>query len=280
MPTMQSWQVSQFEHGRTLLDFLSEHLRVSRRRAKALLDTRAVFVNRRRIWMARHVLRSGDVVEAQTNDKPARSLVSPEVLLLFEDEHYMIVNKPAGMAVDGPRGVETAYRRQFGSGEIALVHRLDRDTSGCLILAKNRAALDAIVPLFEQRRVVKVYHVLVAGLFPKNVRTIRKDVDGQMAVTHVMRLSANARASHLRVRIETGRTHQIRKHMAALRHPVLGDRQYATGPLKDPLLRSIPRQMLHASQIAFAHPFSGTMIQIKAPLPADFRDQLKRLRLT
>lgn len=280
MPVMQSWQVSQIEHGWTLLDFLSEHLRISRRRAKALLDARAVFVNRRRVWMARHSLRVGDLVEAQTHEKPARSSVSPEVPVLFQDEHYVIVNKPAGLAVDGPRGVEAICRRQFGSSEIALVHRLDRDTSGCLILAKNRAALDAMVPLFEQRRVVKVYHVLVAGSFPQDVRTIRKDVDGQMAITHVMRLSANARASHLRVRIETGRTHQIRKHMAALRHPVLGDRQYATGPLEDPLLRSIPRQMLHASQVAFAHPFSGNTIRIKAPLPGDFREQLKKLRLT
>lgn len=274
---MLTWRVSNLEHGCALLDFLSERLRISRRRAKALLDAHAVFVNRRRVWMARHVLRAGDMVESPQpeNSKPtARTLP-----ILYRDSEYIVVNKPAGMRVDGAGGIEVECRRRCGSEAIVLVHRLDKDTSGCLILAKNATARDRLVPLFEQRQVIKVYDVLVAGLFPENIKTITKDVDGQQAITHVMRLSANAHASHLRVRIETGRTHQIRKHMAALRHPVLGDRLYATGALDDPLWREVPRQMLHASQIAFRNPITGVLIRVRAPLPPDFMLQRKKLKL-
>ncbi len=275
---MQSWQVSRVEHGCTLLEFLAERLRISRRQAKAMLDARSVFVNRRRVWMARHALRQGDLVEVQTPSMPAAK--PPAVRLLHQDDHFLIVDKPAGMLVDGPRGVEAELRKLLHSDDIRLVHRLDKDTSGCLMLARNRAAFDAMVPLFEHHRVIKVYDVIVAGRFPKGVRTIQKDVDGRAAVTHVLLLSAGEHASHLRVRIETGRTHQIRKHMLALRHPVVGDRQYAAGPVQDDALRIVPRQMLHASQLAFIHPITGASVRVKAPMPPDFARQLRKLGLS
>jgi RluA family pseudouridine synthase len=276
---MQTWTVSRAEHGESLLDFLSERLRLSRRRAKTLLDARAVFVNHRRIWMARHVLRAGDVVEVASKTSPPPLRSTGRIPILYEDADFIVVDKPAGQPVDGPRGVEEECRNRFRSRQIALVHRLDKDTSGCLMLAKHPAARDWMVSMFEQRRVLKVYHVIVLGEFPARAKTITKELDGLMAVTHVMRISANDRASHLRVRIETGRTHQIRKHMAALRHPVLGDRTYATGPLEDPLLRNVSRQMLHAELLAFPHRQTGELIRVKSALPADFVQQLGNLRL-
>lgn len=276
---MRTFTVSRAEHGWHLLDFLSEQLRLSRRRAKALLDAHAVFVNHRRVWMARHILHAGDAVEIPT-ELPAPPRASRlELPVLYQDADFIVVDKPAGLAMEGPHGIEEEIRRRLGSRDAQLVHRLDKDTSGCLLLAKNPDAREWMVSMFEQHRVIKVYRAIVLGEFPANVKSIRKDVDGLAAVTHVMRLSANKRASHLRLRIETGRTHQIRKHLAALRHPVLGDRTYATGPQDDPLWRSAPRQMLHAELLAVPRRTGGT-IRVKAPLPSDFVQLLKRLGLS
>lgn len=273
----RQWVISRAEHGQSLLDNLAERLQLSRRQAKKLLDQRCVFVNQRRVWMARHVLHAGNAVEVYPWPRSRHGDLS----ILFENAHYVIANKPAGMPVDGSNGVEAALRRmrKASYAHARLVHRLDRDTSGCLLLAKTQEAFDRMIPLFQQRLVAKVYHALVLGRFPTDRREIRQAIDGKEAVTRVMLISANEKASHLRIRIETGRTHQIRKHLQMVRHPVLGDRHYGLGPLPDAHWRAVPRQMLHAAQLAFRDPVSGEAVRVRSPLPPDFLRELRKLNL-
>jgi len=265
------------EDGVTLQDFLARRLNTSRNRAKALVDARNVLVNGQRVWMARHALAANDRVEVL----PERAAPLPARAghVLYEDDQYLIVDKPAGILSNGPHSLEETLRDQRQQPELTAVHRLDRDTSGCLALAKSRTAFDAAIPVFRSRRVVKTYHALVAGRLQPPEQTIQIPLEGARAVTHVRTLAAGREASHLLVQIETGRTHQIRKHLARLGHPVLGDRQY--GSPADVPRRSLElgRQMLHAGSIEFENPFTHTRIHARSHLPSDFRDGLALFRL-
>lgn len=259
-----------------LLDFLARRLRLSRKAAKRLLDARSVFVNDRRVWMARHELRTGDLVEVHARAEPAPRTRLP---VLFEDEHVIVISKPAGILSNGPGSAEALMRAQTGIAGLEAVHRLDRDTSGCLILARTPETRRALVELFAAHRVRKTYHAIVTGRVPREEQEIRAPVDGQAALTRVRRLSCGEEASHVSLSVETGRTHQVRKHMAAIRHPVLGDRMYATGAVASPALRAVARQMLHATEVSFPHPVAGTPVVARSPLPPDFRACLRALKL-
>ncbi len=260
--------VSGSEHGVELLHFLSKRLGLSNKQAKRLLDARTVFVNNRRTWMARHPLGAGDRVEAvmetQTGAEP------PALAVLHRDESYVVVNKPAGILTNGAANSVEAQLRAKLRRDIYAVHRLDRETSGCLLLATTPATRDAMIPLFQERDVNKTYHAIVLGSFPKSLRTLRDPIEGQTAVTHIRVLKAGMTASLVELKLETGRTHQIRIHLANARHPVLGDKSYMTSEMNLPALRRVPRQMLHAAALAFRHPATGADLQIRAPWPADF----------
>jgi 23S rRNA pseudouridine1911/1915/1917 synthase len=136
-----------------------------------------------------------------------------------------------------------------------------------------------MLPLFRDRRVAKTYHAIVVGRVTQRSHTLRRPIEGCDAVTHWRVLDSNAVASHLLVRIETGRTHQIRRHMEEIGHPVLGDRNYGTAEPLPAVLRAVPRQMLHAAGLRFARPVTGQRVRVDAPLPEDFTAWLKRLGL-
>jgi 23S rRNA pseudouridine1911/1915/1917 synthase len=257
--------------------FLAGALRISRREAKRLLDARCVFVNDQRIWMARHALRMGDRVEVHRAATARPTPAAPREL--YRDEHLVIVDKPAGRLSSGPGSVESDLRAATRRRELTAVHRLDRDTTGCLVLAADRATADRMVELFRARAITKIYHALAAGRVPFELREIRGAIDGEPALTRVTVLDANRSASHLRLSIETGRTHQIRRHLASVHHPLLGEKVHATGRVRDAGLRAVPRQMLHAESVSFVHPVTGTPVRARAPLPADFRGYLKALGL-
>lgn len=269
--------VSGADTGIMLLQFLARRLNISGKQAKRLLDSRSVFVNRRRVWMARHVLEARDQVEI-VSEAPAQP--AGDIPILFRDEDYVIVNKPAGLSSEGPGGMEQVLRDQLRRPTLQLVHRLDKDTTGCLWCALNPSAREAAVQLFESRAPLKVYHALVRGQMAREDFTISRPLDGQPAVTHVMVLDTRPTASHIKVKLETGRTHQVRKHLAGLRHPLLGDSSYAPSGESSPALRQVPRQMLHASVLAFSHPKTGAPVRAQAPLPADFKRVMKSLKLT
>ena len=268
-------------NGTPLLDHLAESLSLSRRGAKNLLDDRLVFVNGRRIWMARHLLQTRDVVELLPDAVAPKPDQASPVRLLLDDPLFLVADKPPRLLTNGDKSLETRLRDQLGLPELRAVHRLDKDTSGCVLFAKNEEARAALVAQFEEGRVRKLYHALVAGNLPEPQMDIRVPVDRLPAVSHVRQVSAQSRpprCAHVTVAIETGRTHQIRIHLHHVGDPVLGDRQYFNALSAD--FPEVPRQMLHASELRFAHPATGQPLTAAAPLPRDFRDWLRNLRLT
>ena len=258
-----------------LQDFIAAKLSLSRRGAKEVIDARRAWVNRKCIWMARAKLETGDVVEISRAIPKAP--VKFHVRVLFSDDNYIVCDKPAGLSSCGEKkSVESIMREQEGLPELSAVHRLDRDTTGCLLVAKNAAAMEAAVEVFKTHKVLKIYNAIVAGRFKFAHQKIDSPLDGQPAVSVVARESVGDEASFLRVRIETGRTNQIRRHLASVRHPVLGDRVFGLKSARDPRLMQVPRQMLHASTLELPDPMNPrSQIRVHAPLPADFRAALK-----
>jgi RluA family pseudouridine synthase len=190
----------------------------------------------------------------------------------------MVVDKPCGILTTGKGGLDLALRKETGLRSLRVVHRLDRDTSGCLLVALNPATADQLVDLFRRNKVRKIYHAIILGALSQSTMTIRTPVNGQRAVTRVQRLECRSNASLIRVVIETGRTHQIRKHLAGIGHPVAGDRRYGPSQGINRQLESIPRQMLHSRSLAFPslEP-GGDEVVVQSPLPADFLACLKAL---
>ncbi|MFC1462541.1 pseudouridine synthase [Verrucomicrobiota bacterium] len=273
------FKVRQEELRTSLRDFVAARMGLSKRKAKELLDTRGVFVNGKRVWMARHSLAPGDVVEISGD--PVRLRRSADVIeVLHEDPDYIVVDKPAGMLSNGEDSVEEFLRSERGEELLSAAHRLDLDTTGCLLLARSSSALEEAVKLFRKRCVQKTYHAIAAGRVAPPVREISTPLRGHPATTRLRTLDANSSATHLTVRIKTGRTHQIRKHLASIHNPVLGDRHYGTGERLSPKHMAVGRQMLHASSLEFEHPRTGKKIRAKARLPRDFRRCLKAFRLS
>ncbi len=268
-------------NGIPLLDHLAECLGLSRRAAKTLLDDRQVFVNGRRIWMAKHLLQTRDAVELLPDAVAPKSDQAATVRLLVDEPTFLVADKPPRLLTVGDKSLEVRLRDQLGLPGLRAVHRLDKDTSGCVLFAKDEETRRKLVAQFEEGRVRKLYHALVAGNLAEPQMDVRVPVDHLPAVSHVRQVAAQTkppRAAHLTVAIETGRTHQIRIHLHHLGHPVLGDRQYFNARSGD--FPEVPRQMLHASELRFAHPATGKPVCAAAPLPRDFRDWLRLLRLT
>lgn len=271
-------KVSSTESGVRLVNFLAAHEACSLRKAKALLDARSVFVNGKRVWMAKHTLQNGDRVEVQTAGA-TRKEKRPPPTVLFESDAYVVVDKPAGVLSNGPNSAENLLRRNPAYSGIQAVHRLDKDTSGCLCLARHPDAFDHAVSWFREGRILKIYQALVLGRPDVAADTISRRMDGRTAVTHWKVISANDGAAHLQVRIDTGRTHQIRKHLSGIGHPILGDRNYFTGRMDDKRLRTVPRQMLHAAVFQAPLGGNGKVIRVTAALPEDYKKTLALFRL-
>ena len=266
---MLTLTVTRSEAGQTLQNFLAERLKQSKRQAKDLIDARQVFVNRQCIWMARHILQGGDTVETRTDDP--RPTAPRQIRVLNETEHYLFVDKPCGLLSIGPGGLEELLRAQRGEPALRCVHRLDRDTSGCLLVARSTEAFNRVVSVFKTRRVHKIYDVLVVGRLDRAATTIDTPLGGESARTHVRRIAVTDDVSFARVRIETGRTHQIRLHLSSIRHPVVGDRLHGLKTSRDPRFLRVPRQMLHASELELDDPMGQGQLHGHSPLPADFR---------
>ena len=274
-----------------LQDFLAHRFSLSRRTAKAMIDGRNVWVNRKCVWIARFALETGDVVEVPSQvvkgavrqsartapGAPVPAAARRHVRVLWSNDSYLVCDKPSGLvSCDDPKSVEAILREQESVPTLEAVHRLDRDTTGCLLFAKNHAAFEAAVEVFKTRRVSKVYHAIVAGQFKFVHQLIDTPLDGQPAVSRVTREAAGADASFLRVRIDTGRTNQIRRHLSSVRFPILGDRVFGLKSARDPRLMQVPRQMLHASTLELPDPMNPhAEIKAHSPLPADFRATLR-----
>lgn len=236
--------------------------------------------------------------EAERQSEHAQAL-KVHIPVLLEDEQLLVVNKPAGLAVHGGSGISTglieALRAQRPAAPfLELVHRLDRETSGILLVGKRRPALRKLHELFRSGDPDKRYLVLVRGAWSGGERHVRQpllrigdgdgeqrvvpDASGQAAYSIFRPLATTEAASLLEARIKTGRTHQIRVHLASLGYPVLGDEKYGDFELNRALRRhGLRRMFLHAWRLSLPHPASGTQLRLEAPLPEELRASLARI---
>lgn len=212
--------------------------------------------------------------------------------VLLEDEHLLVINKPSGLAVHagtgGQLGVIEAFRSMYPEhGGLELVHRLDKGTSGCLLLSKTGKARKALTLAFRSRDVEKRYHLIVSGRWPAAVtqvdmplqrrperggeRRVVSDAEGKSASTEFRILRTYGKATLLEASPATGRTHQIRVHAAETGHPLLGEDKYQSAhsaALSKAL--GIRRLCLHAAQLSFAHPLNGKLLTVNAPYDDSF----------
>ena len=289
------------DSGKRLDSFLHERLPdYSRSRIQAWIKQERVQVNAAPV-RASYTLRSGDSVKVSPADlAPLRA--EPEDLtlkILYQDDDVVVVDKPAGMVVHAGAGhahgtLVNALLHHFGTlsginGDLrpGIVHRLDRETSGAIVVARTDKAHQSLAIQFQLRKIEKIYLALAHGhLKPPQGRVskpIARDpvrrtrmttqlASGRTALTEYKTLETFDRFSYLEVRIGTGRTHQIRVHLASLRHPIYGDRLYGApaAPLK--------RFFLHAHRLAFDSPSSGRRISVESPLALELAALLETLR--
>ncbi len=312
--TLQAYMEKQFtltagkkDDGTRLDMFVAESLKeLSRSKAKRLVDEGLITVNAAQT-KAHHEVRAGDVVNI-TIPPPEEPSVAPEEIplsVIYEDEKIVVIDKQPGMVVHPAPGnlshtlanaLLGRYRRlSTGTHPLrpGIVHRLDKDTSGCLVVAKDDVTHRKLADLFAGRSVLKEYRALVAGDVPNDDGEIITLIDrsrrdrkkmavtadkGREAVTRYEVVERYGHATHVSAFPKTGRTHQIRVHMAHIGHPILGDRQYGHGKTERKLGLEVPRQMLHAHRISFDHPETGENIEFEAPLPDDFLDVISRLK--
>ena len=271
----------------------------SRTRAQRLIEAGHVLVDGAPA-PKRHRVRAGEVLdvdEADLRDRGDAGAGEPAPHeVVWEDEHLLVVDKPAGVVVHpaaGHRGgtLVQALAGRAAGGDPArpgIVHRLDRDTSGLLLVAKSDAMLRALQARLGARAIEREYLALVEGRPParsgtidaplgrdRRMRTRRSSDtdDPRPAITHFEIAEALPAMTLLRVRLETGRTHQIRAHLLAIGHPIVGDPEYGRAGLL-----GLERQFLHAARLAFDHPLTGRRLELTSPLPRDLADALARAR--
>lgn len=273
--------------GERLDVFLAGHVG-SRQAAQRLIDAGKVTVDGR-ARAKRHALSGGErVTVAAVDEAPEPDMPEARFRVAYEDEHLFVIDKPAGVVVHPGRGNRTGTLAQALAGRAAggsdperpgIVHRLDRDTSGLVVVARSEPVHAALRASLAARAITREYLALVEGRPParrgtidaplgrdRRVRTrISTDTDDpRPAITHFEVERALPAATLLRVRLETGRTHQIRAHMQAIGHPVAGDPEYGRRGLY-----GLERQFLHAEHLTFEHPITGEPVDVRSPLPDD-----------
>ena len=327
LPQVKTVVVSEDCAGQRLDNFLLRQLKgVPKTHVYRIIRSGEVRVNKGRVSADSRV-QSGDAVRLPPvrisqrvaektlamAENAAREAPRRDFSILLEDEHLVAIDKPAGLAVHGGSGVSFGAIEQLRMARpeakfLELVHRLDRDTSGILLIAKKRSALKHLQDQFRERETGKTYLAMVAGAWPANKKVLdkplhkyllpdgerrvkvvaRDDPDGMSSVTLVKVLrrgtvaytvdsSVGAGFSLLEVTLKTGRTHQIRVHLASEGHPILGDDKYGDFELNKALSRShhvhgLKRMFLHAWRLQFNHPLSGERVELLAPLPPELEN--------
>ncbi len=308
-------RVSSRGAGRRLDQFLSEtNLKLSRSQAKNLIQKHLVTLNQKPTKPSAHV-KTGDTVSGTLPQPEALSL-KPEplpVTVLYEDSSIIVVDKPAGMVV------HPAYGNPYGTLVNALlyyckdltgingvirpgiVHRLDKDTSGVMVVAKEDHAFHHLIKQFKNRTVKKVYWAVVYGTMSSGEGLIDSEIGrhpyerkrmstrtrkGRSAITRWKKIEEFEGAVLLEIFPQTGRTHQIRVHLSSIGHPILGDPLYGRkgrpGAIHDLILRKcvkrLNRQALHAKELEFTHPQTGERVRFLSPIPRDMEEVIEWLR--
>ena len=249
---------------------------LSRRKARAVIDAGGVFVDRARVKVASRRVRPGQTIEVNLGSESR--VDSPTPTIVFADEHVIVVDKPAGLVTaptpESDRGdLLDQLGKQFG--EVYLVHRIDLPTSGLLVFARTRDANKKLGDAFVAHDIDREYRAVALGEVV--AQTIDRPIADRSAVTHVEPLETLRDATLLRVRLETGRTHQIRIHLAGIDHPVAGDAQHG-GERARLFVPKAPRLALHAAVLGFTHPATGERVRYECALPAELAAWVARLR--
>jgi 23S rRNA pseudouridine1911/1915/1917 synthase len=311
-----SIQVMKKDQGRRLDQFLSEiDLNLSRSQAKNLIQKHHILLNQKPTKASAHV-KAGDRVSGSLPEPEPLSL-KPESLplsILYEDPSIIVIDKPPGMVIHPAYGNPSGtlvnallYHCKDLAGingvlRPGIVHRLDKDTSGVIVVAKDDEAFHHLTKQFKNRTVKKVYSAIVYGRVSQDEGLIdsaigrhpseRKRMStrtkrGREAITHWKKVEEFDGCTLLEIFPQTGRTHQIRVHLSSIGHPVLGDPLYGRkgrpGTIHNPILKEcvkrMNRQALHAQRLEFTHPRSGERIQFISPIPQDMKEALEWLRV-
>jgi 23S rRNA pseudouridine1911/1915/1917 synthase len=323
-PQLRQLTVPEEANGQRLDLFLAQHLHeVSRSRVQLLLEQGSVLIDGK-LAKASRKLRSGENISVLGDPKPPPLRAMAEAIpleIVYEDSDLAVVNKPAGMMVHAGSGATEDARNRgtlvnallhhlkqlsSASGPLrpGIVHRLDKQTSGLIVVAKNDATHARLSSMFARRQVRKLYIALVQGELAQEGGTVNASISrdsirrtrmttrregGRTAVSHwqVLRRIHGPYGCFtlVSVRIETGRTHQIRVHLASLGHPVVGDTLYGAPAAIAPLAAAasrfprlvLPRNFLHAAELEFAHPGSGERLSLVSNLPADLKQFMAQL---
>jgi 23S rRNA pseudouridine1911/1915/1917 synthase len=303
--------VTQKHIGKRLDIFIAHYEpHISRSRIQTMIKEGHALVEGR-IEKPGYKVKSGEQVTLELPERQVREVLPEPIPLsvIYEDPHFLVVNKPPGLVVHPAPGNYTgtlvnALLYHYGSlpssgagpegnerERAGIVHRLDKDTSGVMVVARTREALSALSGQFKNRIVRKRYIALVAGVIKKGSGSVElglgrhvKDRKKMSVHTHSAREAVTTYivkeryrdATLVEVEIKTGRTHQIRVHMAHVGHPVLGDRVYGGSKAA----KYAERQMLHAESLSLLHPVTGHPMTFTAPPPEDMRDMMEKLRLT
>ncbi len=302
-PTPIEFIVSENDAKLRLDHFLAKRLpQYSRSRLQQLIRNGFVRLNGAST-RPRQIVRAGDKIDVrespveQIETRPQRIPLD----ILFEDDDLIVINKPAGLIVHPGAGQRehtlvnallshcTTLSGIGGKERPGIVHRLDKETSGCVVVAKNDLAHRELSRQFADRTVEKIYLALVAGKLRKPAGVMEERIGrhpvhrqrmsvttkrGRTAKTEYRVVRSNEEASLIECRLHSGRTHQVRVHLHHLGHPVLGDKVYGAR-----LIKNFPRQMLHAWKLAFRHPQTGEWKQFQASVPDDFKEAVARTDL-
>ena len=299
---MKTLVVDEINKGKRLDSYISDNMdKISRSFAQKLIENQKVTINGKN-EKASYKVCVGDKVQVDVPEAQDTKLKAQDipVEVVYEDKDIIVVNKPKGMVVHPANGnpdgtlvnaILAMCKDSLSGigGEIrpGIVHRLDKDTSGLLIIAKNDEAHVKMSKQIQDRLVTKKYIALVKGVVKDDEATIdmpiarskvdRKkmavDKDGKQAVTHFKVIKRYKRYTLLEIKIDTGRTHQIRVHMAKIGYPVVGDMVYSNGRNEF----GVEGQMLHAKSLEFSHPITGKKMHLEAPLPEYFTKVLEEL---
>lgn len=306
-PKVQFVEITEENSDQRLDNFLIARLKgVPKSRIYRIVRKGEVRVNKGRVDV-KYRLEAGDIIRippVRVAEKAEEMFVGQNLKdalqknILFEDDAFLILNKPSGFAVHGGSGVNSGViegLRQIRPEAhfLELVHRLDRDTSGCLLIAKKRSALRKLHELFRDDQVHKTYVALLAGQWAKKQAVVtaplQKNVNkggermvvvsqsGKQAETVFKRLKLFRNATLVEASPKTGRTHQIRVHAVWLGHPIVGDERYGLDEVNKAFKnRGYKRLFLHAQKLKFQHPISGELLKILAPLPQNLEELLSR----
>jgi 23S rRNA pseudouridine955/2504/2580 synthase len=298
--------------GQRLDNFLMRHLKgVPKTHVYRIIRSGEVRINKGRCSADSRVEAGDEIrvppvrVSDKMADKAARPAPAREFPPLLEDEHLLAIDKPAGVAVHGGSGVSFGVIEQLRQARpqarlLELVHRLDRETSGILLVAKKRSALKHLQDQFRERETGKTYLALVQGDWPARLKVIDQPLhkyllpdgerrvkvttpdnpDGLRSITLVKVAQRLAGCTLLEVTIKTGRTHQIRVHLASQGHPIAGDDKYGDFAWnKDLQKQGLKRMFLHAWRLQFNHPASGERVALQAELPSELQQHLSHVQL-